>query len=237
MPVYLLPEEPVFPPAFEAEEEGLIAIGGDFSTDRLLTAYASGIFPWFIQDGKPYWFSPDPRMVLYPEQLKISKALNRVIRSGIFEVRADTDFKSVIRHCAQTKRSHEPDTWISDEFIDGYVNLHKKGFAHSFECYYKGDLAGGLYGISIGKVFFGESMFHLEPNASKVALFHLVQKLLEWEFHFIDCQVETEHFFRMGARLIPRSEYLILLEQAIRFPTRRGFWSEDDPGCRMPDHR
>jgi len=224
LPVYLLPEEPVFPPANEADKEGLIAIGGDFSMSRLLNAYASGIFPWFIHEGEPYWFSPDPRLVLFPDRLKISRSLKRVISAGIFSLKVDTDFESVIRHCAAINRSHEPDTWISEEFIEGYTRLHHEGFAHSFECYRDGVLAGGLYGLSLGKAFFGESMFFLEPNASKVALYHLVHQLLEWEFHFIDCQVETMHLLRMGAGLVPRSEYLLLLDKAIRFPTRRGFW-------------
>ncbi|MBE0647668.1 MAG: leucyl/phenylalanyl-tRNA--protein transferase [Bacteroidales bacterium] len=224
MPVYLLPDEPVFPPANEAEEEGLLAIGGDFSTDRLLNAYASGIFPWFVHEGEPYWFSPDPRLVLFPDKLKVSKSLERIIRSDRFEVRMDTDFEAVIRQCARIKRAHEPDTWISDEFIEGYTNLYKKGFAHSVECYHKGELVGGLYGLSLGKAFFGESMFFTSPNASKVALYHLVKQLMAWDFTFIDCQVETEHFLRMGAMLMPRTEYLNMLEEAIKTPTRRGSW-------------
>ncbi len=225
MPVYLLPKEPVFPPATEAEEDGLIAVGGDFSVDRLLNAYASGIFPWFVHDREPYWFSPDPRLILFPEKLKISKSLERIIRTKQFEVKLDTDFEDVIRQCARIKRAHEPDTWISDEFIEGYTNLHTKGFAHSVACYDNGVIVGGLYGISLGRAFFGESMFFTKPNASKVALFHLVQQLITWEFYFIDCQVETEHFLRMGAMLIPRSEYLNILDEAIKFPTKRGKWS------------
>ncbi len=225
MPVYLLPNEPVFPDANEAEEEGLLAIGGDFSVDRLLNAYASGIFPWFVHEGDPYWFSPNPRLVLFPDKLKISKSLQRVIRTGRFEVKLDTDFEEVIRHCARIKRAHEPDTWISDEFILGYTHLHTKGFAHSVACYENGVIVGGLYGISLGRAFFGESMFFTMPNASKVALYHLVQLLLKWEFQFVDCQVKTEHFLRMGAMLMPRTEYLELLEKAIKFPTKRGTWS------------
>lgn len=227
MPVYLLPEEPVFPPATEADEEGLVAIGGDFTVDRLLNAYASGIFPWFVHDGEPYWFSPDPRLVLFPEKLKVSKSLDRTIRTGNFEIKLDTDFAEVIHNCARIKRAHEPDTWISEEFIKGYANLHSKGFAHSVACYENGAIVGGLYGVSLGKAFFGESMFFIKPNASKVALFYLVQLLLDWEFQFIDCQVETEHFLRMGATLIPRSEYLNILDEAIKFPTRRGNWKLD----------
>ncbi len=229
MPVYLLPKEPVFPPATEAEEDGLIAIGGDFSVDRLLNAYASGIFPWFVHDGEPYWFSPDPRLVLFPDKLKISKSLERTVRAETFEIKFDTDFEAVISQCARIKRAHEPDTWISEEFIEGYTNLHLKGFAHSVACYNKGNLVGGLYGISLGKAFFGESMFFTQPNASKVALYHLVQLLLKWDFQFIDCQVETNHFLRMGATLIPRSEYLDRLQQVIKFPTRRESWMQD-PG-------
>lgn len=227
MTVYLLPEEPVFPPATEAEEEGLIAIGGDFSVDRLLNAYASGIFPWFIHDGEPYWYSPDPRLVLFPDKFRISGSLKRVIRSRSIEVKADHDFEAVIRACAQVKRTHEPDTWISKEFISGYTELHRKGFAHCFSSYLDGKLVGGLYGVSLGRAFFGESMYHILPDASKVALYRLIEKLLEWEFHFIDCQVETKHLLRMGATLIPRTEYLERLQQAIKFPTRRGSWIED----------
>lgn len=224
MPVYLLTEESAFPPASDAEEDGLIAIGGDFSADRLLHAYASGIFPWFIHEGEPYWFSPDPRLVLFPDWLKIPRSLDRVIRSGRFDLKMDANFEDVIRHCAGTVRSHESDTWISDEFILAYTDLHKKGFAHSVECYLQGVLVGGLYGISLGKAFFGESMFFSEPNCSKVALHFLVKQLSAWDFHFIDCQVKTDHFLRMGAILISRTEYLERLNQAIKFPTRKGSW-------------
>jgi leucyl/phenylalanyl-tRNA--protein transferase len=215
MPVYLLPREPVFPPAAEAEADGLLAIGGDMSVERLVTAYASGIFPWFIEEGDIYWFSPDPRMVLFPEKFRISPSLLRIIKSGRFEVRMDHDFRSVISNCSGMKRSHDEGTWISQEFIEGYTELHRKGFAHSIEPYLDGQLAGGLYGVSLGKAFFGESMFYTEKNASKVALYHLVEIVSKEGFHFIDCQVETEHFRRMGAELISRKEYLALLRLAL----------------------
>ena len=228
MSVYLLPSEPLFPPASEAEEEGLLAIGGDFSVDRLLNAYASGIFPWFIHEDEIYWFSPDPRLVLYPNKLNISRSLDRNVRSGKFEIRFDHDFEAVIRSCAKTKRSHEPDTWISEEFIQGYTELHRKGFAHSVGSYYQGELVGGLYGVSLGKAFFGESMFFHMPDASKVALVHLTEQLAKWNFSFIDCQVDTEHFRRLGAELISRKEYLNLLSQTIKHPTRKGIWKRED---------
>lgn len=227
MPVYLLPEEPIFPPVTEAEEEGLIAIGGDFSVDRLLNAYASGIFPWFVHDGEPYWFSPDPRLVLFPDNFRIPRSLDRIIRSGLFEMKMDQDFEAVIRSCATVKRSHEPVTWISEEFIAGYTEMHRKGFAHCIGSYADGKLVGGLYGVSLGRAFFGESMFHIQADASKVALCRLVERLQDWEFHFIDCQVETEHFLRLGATPISRDQYMERLQQAIKFPTRRGSWNED----------
>jgi leucyl/phenylalanyl-tRNA--protein transferase len=215
MPVYMLPPEPVFPPATEADEDGLLAIGGNLSVERLVAAYASGIFPWFIEEGNIYWFSPDPRMVLFPEKFRVSPSLLRIIKSGRFDVKTDHDFESVITRCSRAKRSQEDGTWISPEFIEGYTGLHRKGFAHSVETYLDGELVGGLYGVSLGKAFFGESMFYSEKNASKVALFHLVEMIRKKDFHFIDCQVETEHFRWMGAELVSREEYLRILERAL----------------------
>lgn len=215
MPVYRLIKEPFFPPASEAEPDGLVAIGGDFTPQRLLNAYASGIFPWF-DDGKDiYWFSPDPRLVLFPEQLRIPASLARVIRQNRFDVRFDHDFKAVMEHCANVPRKHEEGTWISERFIKGYTRLHKLGYAHSAEAYLGGQLVGGLYGVSIGTAFFGESMFYLEPDASKVAFIKLVERLQAQGVRIIDCQVETEHLRRFGAALIPRERYLALLAGAI----------------------
>ena len=215
MPVYLLNKSPLFPPTSEAEPDGLLAIGGDFSARRLLNAYASGIFPWF-EDGKDiYWFSPDPRLVLFPEKLKVTASLARIIKQERFEVRFDHDFEAVMEQCAKVPRKHEEGTWISKRFITGYTRLHKLGYAHSAEAYREGILAGGLYGVSIGKAFFGESMFYLEPDASKVAFVALVKRLREAGFLFIDCQVETEHLRRFGAEPISRERYLEWLKEAI----------------------
>jgi leucyl/phenylalanyl-tRNA---protein transferase len=205
----------VFPPVSEAEPDGLLAIGGDFSAQRLLNAYASGIFAWFEEEKNIFWFSPDPRLVLFPKKLTVPETLARVIRKGRFEIRFDHHFKAVMEQCARVPRRHESGTWISERFIKGYTRLHKLGFAHSAEAYREGRLVGGLYGVAIGKAFFGESMFYLEPDASKVAFVALVQRLQETGFVVIDCQVETEHLRRFGAELIPRADYLTLVEGAV----------------------
>lgn len=215
MPVYLLPKEPFFPPVSETEPDGLLAIGGDFSPERLLNAYASGIFPWFEDEGDIYWFSPDPRMVLFPEKLKVSASLSRILRQKKFEIRYDHDFRGVMEACARVSRKNEPGTWITKRFITGYTRLHRMGFAHSAEAYLKGKLAGGLYGVVIGCAFFGESMFYTEPDASKAAFVTLVRTLASKGFHFIDCQTETAHLKRFGAELVPRTKFLDLLSKAI----------------------
>jgi len=225
MPVYLLSEEPVFPSPTEAEPDGLIAVGGDLSPSRLLKAYADGIFPWFRDDDDIFWFSPDPRMVLFPDDLKISPSLRRVIRSGKFDLRIDTAFEKVIEFCAAAPRKGQDGSWIDDEFIRAYTELHRMGFAHSFETYMDGELTGGLYGISIGRAFFGESMFHKTGDASKVAFFCLVEKIKTWQFHFIDCQVETDLLKSLGAKTIPRMEYLERLKTAVGFPAYKGSWT------------
>jgi leucyl/phenylalanyl-tRNA--protein transferase len=224
MAVYLLPEEPVFPPVDESEPDGLIAIGGDLSAGRLLQAYAQGIFPWFKEGGDIYWYSPDPRMVMFPGQFKPSDSLNRIIRSGKFTVRFDTVFEQVIRRCSDTVRTGEDGTWISEEFIEAYLSLHKMGFAHSVETFYRNELVGGLYGVSLGVAFFGESMFFTMSNASKVAFYILVERCRDFWFHFIDCQVETAHLKGLGASLIDRKEYLVRLDEALKQATMRGSW-------------
>lgn len=224
MPVYQLPEEPYFPDPMEAEPDGLIAIGGDLSPERLLNAYASGIFPWFREEEEIFWFSPDPRMVMFPPELKISESLYRVIRSKKFLLTADEDFPGVMRACADAQRPGQDGTWIDDGFIEGYTKLHELGFAHSFEAWQDGELVGGLYGVSVGRAFFGESMFHKQRDASKVAFCAMVEKIKTWQFDVVDCQVETELLSRLGARPIPRSEYLSCLEKAMAQPTLRGRW-------------
>jgi leucyl/phenylalanyl-tRNA--protein transferase len=224
MPVYQLPDEIIFPDPIQAEPEGLLAVGGDLSPDRLLTAYANGIFPWYSQEEPILWWSPDPRLVLYTGNFKISRSLHQTLKKNIFTVKTDTNFEAVITACAETERQHEDGTWITDEMKAAYIDLHKKGFAHSIETYSEGKLVGGLYGVSLGKAFFGESMFHFMTDASKVALYYLVEKAKEFEFLFIDSQVKTEHLVSLGAELIPRKAYLEQLKVAMSYPTHWGKW-------------
>lgn len=224
MPVFLLNDELIFPSPDLADQDGLLAVGGDLSAERLLLAYRMGIFPWFSDDSPILWWSPDPRMVLFPDKFKSSKSLRQTIRNRNFEVRFDTKFSQVIRHCASTLRKHEDGTWIIPEMITAYTRLHELGFAHSVETYREGRLIGGLYGISLGRAFFGESMFFLERDASKAALAALVQRTKDWGFHFIDAQQNTEHLANMGASPIPRKEFLTLLEEAMKYETIKGNW-------------
>ena len=186
MPIFQLPDAIVFPDVSFAEDDGLLAIGGDLSIERLIAAYSQGIFPWYSSQEPILWWAPDPRLVLFPDRLKSSESLQRKINSHHYEVRFDTDFVKVISHCAEIERKHEAGTWITREMKTAYIELHQKGYAHSVETYHNGILAGGLYGVSLGRAFFGESMFHLQPDASKVALFHLVEKAKEFNFIFID---------------------------------------------------
>lgn len=224
MSVYLLDDHLRFPDPALAEKDGLLAVGGDLSPERLLLAYKSGIFPWFGDDSPILWWSPDPRMVLFPGEFKRSKSLNQTIRTRNFETRFDTDFRNVIMHCASTKRKHEDGTWIVPEIVAAYSRLHEMGYAHSVETYRDGQLAGGLYGVSLGKAFFGESMFYLERDASKAALATLVGKMNEWGFHFIDAQQNTGHLSSLGARPIPRNQFLHLLKEAVAYPDKTGTW-------------
>jgi leucyl/phenylalanyl-tRNA--protein transferase len=224
MAVYLLPYEPVFPPVDEAEADGLVAIGGDLSEERLIQAYAHGIFPWFSEDKDVYWYSPDPRMVLFPDRFIIADSLRRTIRSDKFTVRFDTVFDQVIKGCAAAPRPGQEGTWISEDFIVAYIALHAQGFAHSVEVFYKDELVGGLYGVSLGAAFFGESMFFLMNNTSKVAFHALVEHCRQNGFRFIDCQVETSHLLGLGASLIARKDYLTLLQESLQMPTFKGLW-------------
>ncbi|MEI7895606.1 MAG: leucyl/phenylalanyl-tRNA--protein transferase [bacterium] len=224
MTVYLLPEEPVFPPVDEAEPDGLIAIGGDLSPERLINAYANGIFPWFMEEGDVFWYSPDPRMVMFPEQFRIPGSLKRIIRSNRFSVKFDTAFGKVIRECADAPRPGQDGTWISQEFIDGYEKLHELGYAHSAEVYCQEELVGGLYGVSLGAAFFGESMFFKMNNASKVAFSALVDRCRQYGFRFIDCQVETSHLLNLGAKLIKRNDYLRMLVKTMESHSVTGTW-------------
>jgi leucyl/phenylalanyl-tRNA--protein transferase len=224
MPIYILDDDIGFPHPSLADKDGLLAIGGDLSPERLLTAYANGIFPWFNEDSAILWWSTDPRMVLLPGNFKRSKSLKQSIRNGSFEVRFDEAFDQVIRHCASAGEREEDGTWITEEMTKAYIELHRLGYAHSVETYRDGLLVGGLYGVSLGKAFFGESMFHNVRDASKVALSALVDRLKEWDFHLIDAQQRTEHLKSLGAHAIPRQQFLEMLENALKFPSVRGKW-------------
>jgi len=214
-----------FPDPREADAAGLVAIGGNLDPQRVLAAYAQGIFPWPYDAGSPVlWFSPDPRMVLRPAELHVSKSLQKLIAKHSFEVRYDTAFAEVIRRCAAVRRPGQRGTWITGEMVRAYERLHAMGVAHSAEAWREGRLVGGLYGVSLGAAFFGESMFALRPNASKVAFVHLVRQLHAWAFHLVDCQVYTEHLARFGAAPWPRARFFDALAHALTAPTRQGPW-------------
>lgn len=228
MPIYRLPREPVFPDPSEAEPDGLLAVGGDLSPERLLQAYAEGIFPWYSQGSPILWWSPDPRLVLRPTWLHVSHSLARALRRERFEIRADTAFRQVIRRCASKPRAGQHGTWITAEMRVAYERLHDLGFAHSFEAWEGGRLAGGLYGVSLGGAFFGESMFADAPDASKVAFVRAVEWLSARAVHLVDCQVHTEHLARLGAREMPRREFLDALARALEVRTLPGPWRMED---------
>lgn len=218
-----------FPPVERAlaEPNGLLAAGGDLSVERLLAAYRNGIFPWFSEDQPILWWSPDPRMVLFPAELRISRSLRKRLARRDYEVRADTAFEEVIAACA-APRKEDGGTWITDEMKDAYIALHRKGWAHSIETWIDGRLAGGLYGVALGRAFFGESMFTRVPDASKIALVHLVRQLARWSFGLIDCQMATAHLARFGAREIPRAAFMRRLANLVNYPSTQGKWRCDD---------
>lgn len=226
MPVYRLIDEIVFPPPEEAAPDGLLAIGGDLSSERLLLAYKLGIFPWY-NDGQPIlWWSPDPRLILEPQEFHISRRLRQIINKGVLKVTFDKAFESVIRACASVPRRGQDGTWITPDMEKAYIRLHEEGFAHSVESWLGGQLVGGIYGVSLGRCFFGESMFSYKSNASKVALAALVERLKAWDFHLLDAQVTTRHLLSLGAQEIPRSMFLKRLKEALRFPTQKGKWPD-----------
>jgi leucyl/phenylalanyl-tRNA--protein transferase len=225
MPVYLLSDDLIFPSPQLAPQEGLLAVGGDLSQERLLLAYRMGIFPWYSENEPIMWWSPDPRLVLYPSELKVSKSLRKTIKKRRFQVTVDQAFESVIKACAQSRTRMQEGTWIVDEMIAAYCNLHESGLAHSVEAWQAGKLAGGLYGVSLGGCFFGESMFTRISNASKVAFVALAEHLQALNFNLIDCQVTTPHLLSFGAREIPRIRFLKELETSLAFPTIKNKWS------------
>jgi len=225
---WLAPGDP-FPPLERALEEpnGLLAAGADLSVPRLIEAYRGGIFPWFSEGQPPLWWSPDPRMVLLPPELKLPRSLRKRLARRDYEVRADTAFEDVIRACAAPRPGQEG-TWITAELAAAYVALHRAGHAHSVETWIGGELAGGLYGVALGRLFFGESMFTRVPDASKIALAHLVRQLERWRYGMIDCQMKTAHLARFGAREIPRAEFMRKLSFLVNYPRMVREWSLDD---------
>ena len=226
MPVYqLIPEVSLFPPTEEAEGDGLLAVGGDLTKERLLAAYSKGIFPWY-EAGQPIlWWSPDPRLVLIPEELKISRSLRKALRKQQFEIRFDSAFQQVIKACADIRIQKGEGTWIIPEMQQAYTELHQCGFAHSVESWLDGELAGGLYGISLGRCFFGESMFSTRNDSSKVALVALVEFSKQVGIKMIDCQMTTSHLLSLGAREIKRKVFLQNLKIHLEEPTLKGSWN------------
>ncbi len=222
------PSDLRFPPVERASPDGLLAVGGDLRPERLLEAYRHGIFPWYNDDQTILWWSPDPRTVLLPDKLHVSRSLKRSLRPGIFSVTLDTKFREVMLGCAGPRPQY-PDggTWITAEMLEAYRRLHELGYAHSVETWHEGELVGGLYGVALGGVFFAESMFTRVSDASKVALVSLVRQLQAWEFRLTDCQQSSPHVMAFGAEAIPRSDFLHHLAAALALPDRHGHWQFD----------
>lgn len=221
--------ETQFPSPDTASEEGLVAVGGDITTVRVLSAYRQGIFPWYSEDQPVLWWSPEPRAILYPDRIKISRSLKKTLRKKGFQVTADQAFSEVIEACAGPRiQSPGGGTWITDEMKQTYTHLHQLGYGHSIEIWRAEKLVGGLYGLSLGSAFFGESMFSHTPDASKIALVHLAKYALNNGIAFIDCQLPTEHLTSMGAVNISRKEYLSILQEAIKHSDRTERWQYSD---------
>ena len=225
---WLEPEQP-FPPLHRAlrEPNGLLAAGGDLSVKRLVAAYRQGIFPWYGEGQPVLWWSPDPRMVLYPREIAVSRSLRKRLRKRDFELRVDTCFVRVMHACAEP-RAGQGGTWITDDMLEAYASLHAAGMAHSVETWIEDELTGGLYGVALGRVFFGESMFSRASDASKIALVHLARQLERWNFGIVDCQMATAHLASLGAREIPRKDFVRALSELVNYPTRTGKWRFDN---------
>lgn len=222
---WIEPDKLWFPPAEEAldDPDGLLAVGGDLSADRLQLAYRNGIFPWFSDDQPILWWSPDPRCVLVPGKVHVSRSLRRTLNQQRFRITSDQCFGRIIRLCASIRAEG---TWITDEMIDAYSELHRLGIAHSIEVWNQnGDLAGGMYGVALGRCFFGESMFSLETNASKVLMVHLAHQLQEWGYELMDCQVESSHLLSMGATTVSRPEFLSILKTCVDAKPKESGWN------------
>lgn len=224
---YYLSKKMQFPSPHLANDEGILAIGGDLNPERLLLAYRSGIFPWYSENEPIIWWSPDPRFVLYPEEVKVSKSMRQVLRQNKFQIKYDTAFEEVILQCSLPRKGEEVSgTWITPEMMRAYMELHERGFAHSVEAWQDGKLVGGLYGVALGRIFFGESMFTHVSNASKAAFITLVGKLQEHKFELIDSQVYTRHLESLGAVNISREGYLKQLQSALLYPSLIGNWGD-----------
>lgn len=222
MKICILDKNKELPNPMNADKKGLLAIGGELDTDRLKEAYSKGIFPWFSEDEPILWWSPDPRFVLIPEEIKVSRSMKKFLNKDIYRVSFDENFYEVITMCAKVR---EGNTWITDEMIEAYYQLHMEGYAHSVEVWYGDTLAGGLYGVSFGRVFFGESMFSLFENSSKTGFIYLTQKLKEKGFDFIDCQVYTKYLESFGAKMIDRTVFLSVLKESLKKETLKGKWN------------
>jgi len=229
MNIFVLGKEPLFPSVNLTSDNGLLAIGGDLSYERLVNAYKNGIFPWYSKGEPILWWSPNPRCVLFPFELHVSKSMRKLLSKNSFNLTCDKNFKEVIENCAKQRESQEK-TWITDEMIDAYLQLHKSGLAHSVEVWKGKDLVGGLYGVSLGKCFFGESMFYKITNASKFGFIIFVKKLQHMGFLMVDCQVNTWHLMSLGAREIPRAEFIKKLNGCLKHKTLKQNW-----GFLMPD--
>jgi leucyl/phenylalanyl-tRNA--protein transferase len=216
LPLYFLDDRLEFPPVDHANADGLLAVGGDLSPERLLLAYKNGIFPWFNNDDLILWWSPDPRMVLYPDRVKVSKSMRKIMQGEVFRLTKNKAFEEVLKHCAKQKRKGQQGTWITENMQKAYMELYEKGFAKSYEVWQNDDLVGGLYGVDLGKIFCGESMFSKVSNASKYAFIKLAQELAENEYSCIDCQLHTEHLQSLGAEEIPRKEFMELLKRNVQ---------------------
>jgi len=227
MLLFRLSENINFPPAHFARPDGLLCMGGDLSPKRLILAYENGIFPWFSENEPLLWWSPDPRLVLFPENIHISKSLKKAIKKSPFDIKIDNAFEDTIRSCALVRKRQNEDTWIIPQMVTAYVKLHHLGYAHSIEAWRDNNLVGGLYGICIGGSFFGESMFSFESNASKIALAALANLLIKSKFDLIDCQVTTQHLLNMGAVEISRKNFLDIIKKSVKRDDIKDIWSKN----------
>lgn len=234
MPVFQLSDSIFFPPPNLAREDGLLAIGGDLSPQRLLLAYQMGIFPWYSEGDPILWWAPTPRLILIPREFHCSRSLHRQLRKGDFHFSMDQAFAEVITACAEARSAQQHGTWINREMIEAYCQLHDLGYAHSLECWHHGTLAGGLYGISLGGMFFGESMFSRIPNSSKASLTVLSWQLDAWGFDGIDCQMRTDHLISLGAKEISGPKFFSLLQKSVLKHDRHGKWQLDAPSLGFP---